>query len=405
MKTRPQQLNRRGFTLLLTLMALILLASLIVQFQVDSTMHIRSSDFRQEKIQCQYAAESALIIAPYLIKEALAQQRNPKDKTSPESGNPDPNNLLSGDPNSLLPDDPNYLDDISLQEPDQLPKMFLLKQNIINVGPVVVDIEIYDENSKMPMLWTLKSPFTRKAKNIDNQPMQLLANLLKCPKSTLTQAQKLTRKINRSITLPDSETFVYKRTSYSRGSRIRGRNRRQKKKVSRVTWRTRRIGGEPPIVQAREDQRRSEMADFASQWRRQLKTDDDYQELLAPLPQLPGSFNDYIGRWGHNRININTAPPEVLQAAFQPLNLTAPMVRAIVRQRDKSPLKTVGQLTHIEGIDQSILRPLKIFTTTQSDTFTVQIKARWGRSQYNMFAGIYRNRKGQLTTHAVFTGE
>ena len=147
------------------------------------------------------------------------------------------------------------------------------------------------------------------------------------------------------------------------------------------------------------------MSTFASQWQRALSDNLEYKDLSSPQGQQSEAWTDYLGIWGHNKVNINTAPAEVIEAAFEPLGFTTAMAQALVEHRREKPFSSTGQINDVKEIDQSISRAVRALTTIQSDTFSVLIKARLGRAQYNLFAAIYKSTNDQLLTQAVFAGE
>ena len=102
---------RAGMALLLTLMILVVITAVLVQYQVEATLFIRSSSYRLESQQCRYAAESGLVISHGIIKNMIFSraQAAPNEGTDPL----EPNSLMdSFDPNSLfdVSDDPNVWD-------------------------------------------------------------------------------------------------------------------------------------------------------------------------------------------------------------------------------------------------------------------------------------------------------
>ena len=57
------------------------------------------------------------------------------------------------------------------------------------------------------------------------------------------------------------------------------------------------------------------------------------------------------------------------------------------------------------GIDAHTHMELPFMGTHASDTFSIHIKARLGRANYNLLTGTYRNYKGAFVNYAIFSGD
>jgi len=394
MTIKEKKSNKRGFVLLLTLMVLIILATLIVQFQADTALHVRASGFRLEKIQCKYAAESGLMVASHLINDIMTTQRKrpttkqpaepePEPKQEPTDGSVDPNSII--DPDGIT--DPNAMLEKLLDVAAE-PLAFLLDRQTVEIGPATVEIEIQDENSKLPVLWALKSPY-KSGKDKDKKLIQNLAELLDIPVSTMDFAESKAMEIAGKLDIPDAEITV--RSIY------RTRNRRRDKKTGKVVtakkrpssqkiWRASRKPFRQKELSELREQRRETMALFGKQWNKTLEQDRDGELLTEPLIDRAGSFSDYLGVWGHDKININTAPAEVLEAAFKTMGMTSEMAQAIVDYRQRKLFANTSELQKATKINTNMYRALRIIVTTRSDTFTIKIKAKYGRAKYELFA-------------------
>ncbi|MBN1765713.1 MAG: general secretion pathway protein GspK [Sedimentisphaerales bacterium] len=432
MKRIPGQHERHGFTLLLTLVTLILLASIMVQFQLDTTVHLRASSYRADQIQCRYAAESALVIAGQLIKDKLKQSQETKTNVSLPSSSPDteddkallqamedlmgsdmteePNQL--GDPNEENPND--YSEDFLFDaERDKLPPYIFLKKTI-KIGKAEVDIEIQDENSKFPVFWILYSPYQKQAKYVDDA-LETLAELLETNYSAYKDTIQYTRDIGRPLAVPEPDRYLQQR-KYTRGSRkgqTSWRYTRSRRTIS--TRRSARNAGKQPKTLSPEElqsQQYQKMGMFATEWNHQFKHGELKESLGSRLENRPGTFNDYLGYWGNQRININTAPREVIEAAFKPIGMTPELAQAIVTHRKEVSLgRGTINLKKLEDIDTSIKvddeihQAIRYLALPASDTFSIRIKARLGRARYNLTSGMYKSRNGKIINHAIIPGE
>jgi len=259
-----------------------------------------------------------------------------------------------------------------------------------------VDIQIYDENAKLPLLWTIKSIYPKNRNRFDKSLIDQLTELLGTPSSISQQATSLIRNISGPLDISDLTVTLRK-------GRVRNRSRQSKQKT--------RLGWKPTSSRVRRKQRlvldkkRREALDvFGAQWHQMLRSDSEFKTLLPDPAEVSPVFVDYLGAWGHDKININTAPPEVLQAAFHPIGMDSKMVRAIVNYRQKNPIASSSIMRDISEIS-SIQTALRYFATVRSDTFTVKVKASLGKAQHNLFAVVSLRNTGQLQTNYITTGD
>ena len=376
--------GEKGMTLMLTLMILVVLSTIIVQFQMDAALYQRTASHRIEKEQCRYAAESGLVIAAHFIKETLRKYKGRFPKNLTLSSDSSMENSFPSDPNQTLPQDRSL--QRTLAE-SKIPPYVLLRE-IIQIGQTDLEIEIHDENAKWPVLWHLvgNNPYFERryrSQNHVQRGFNKFASLSRVNRNDAATALALINDTGKHFRLPPAEFTVDPIVSKDRATR-------------RVI--TRHIG----YTKKREDvlQRRNQMKLFGKVFKYRLIND----VLAAPLNQsLPGSsafFSDTLGIWGHNRININTASPELLKSAFLPLSLSDQKIRMIIDYRDKRPFNNTNDLRRIKGFDSYLLTRMRPLCVVGPETFTARITARIGRTQYRLLGSFYQS-QGQLILMAV----
>ena len=373
--------RQSGFTLLLTLMALIILAAVIVQFQSDSFLHLRASDHRSERMQARYAAESGIVIGSQLI-EQIARAARRKLQEAPAADQDSLGLEITDDPNDpnepLLPDEPP-------------PPPYIIDQRTRQIGLASVTIEVHDENAKWPLLWLIRSPLgssASRAISLAEKSFLSLGALLDADKDAVKDLVDTAQRIGKTLKLPPADTTVQLpgkrgKTSRSRRSRHRGYRRR---------------------LAERADQHKT-MGQFAPQWYAQLKDNPHTDAIGQPLLGRSDNLLDHLGSWGNNRININTASPEVLHSAFQELGLTLEHARAIVEHRNSTPFQRVRDVSQAADLDRTLTSALNKLCLVQSDVFSLHVVAQLGRTRYHLVAGLYKNHQGRIERLAVFPGE
>jgi len=366
----------RGITLLLTLVVLVVLAIVIVQFQADAHLYTRSSSYHLEQLQCRYAAESGIIVASHLIKEAVRKKLT--SSTKPDIME----DLLAFDPN-----DPNSFEIVF--EPndflEEKPPDFVILQKTIDIGSSEVTIEIHDEKGKWPMLWLLQRTFdysVRRGKTTD-EVFRRFAQDMSVERDLVNDTMKLARAIAKPLKIPKSKTIVT------------GRGKSRKVRNRRVSRRKRR---------GREKNLRKLTTTFGVNWQNTLLNDPYYAPLRDIAEDNRASFADHLGVWGHDRINLNTAPVELLENVLGPWGLTKEQAQAIVEQRKEKPIKSVGMLGKLKGMSKAQARNINHFCVVKSNTFSAHVRARVGRTQYRLSAGMFLNNKGKVERLAVIPG-
>jgi len=386
--TPPPAARKKGMTLMLTLMVLVVLATIIVQFQVDAALYERTTSYRLEKEQCRYAAESGLIIATHFINETLRKYK----------GRFPPNLTLSSGSSiwSTIPSDPNQLltQDSSPQGTDSGPDLpsFVLMRDNIQIGQTDVEIEIHDENAKWPVLWHMprNSPYFPETKMDQIQVSKgynLFTNLSKVNRDDARTALNMIYSMNNHLRFPAAE-FTINLT-----------NLNSKKRPSR------RIIYRPlSYTKKREEatERRNLMKIFGRDFKDRLINDIHVATLNQKLPGKSASFSDYLGIWGHNRININTATPELLNGAFLPLGLNDKKTRWLIEHRKKKPFIHTGDLDQMKKLGSDLVARMRPLCVVGPDTFTTKITARIGRTQYRLYGSFYQD-QGRLINMAVVT--
>jgi len=358
-----------------------ILATVATQFQADAALQTRASSYRLEKVKCRYAAESGMVVASVLVQEAIINEQNKLYQQDKQSNSP--KKRVNEEDEDSGNDSP-----------------FLVKQKTINIDGVEVKIEIYDENAKIPLLWFFKAPFgSMSASRGIETGMKKLGKLLDADTSAVNEAMKLIRTCGSDLVLPNSEIRLSKR-----GVRSSRRSSGQPK-ASRSSWR---VSQRFPSIAERnadEKMRREAMGVFSARWYNTLFTDPQEHPINESLAKHPGKFRDYLGSWGHNFVNINTAPTEVLESYFLPLGVSPKAIKQIDAYRKKTPFVHEGDLNKISEIGIESRRAVIVLSRVVSDTFTARVEARVGRARYSLLGGLYRNRKNRVVTQAVFPGE
>ncbi len=376
---RKDRIRReRGVTLLITLIVLVILAIILVQFQTEATIHVRSNEFRFDRLQCRYAAESGIIVAAQMIKQA---RRQPDTLQSPTE--PTMEDASLEDPNLLGDIDLPPLEDTEYQEP--LPSFVVMKKTI-EIGPVQVDLEIHDENAKWPLYWLVRSPFESSGTTKAEQSFRNYSRKLGISSLTSRNVIKQTQGLAQPLNLPKPPVIIQKSGS-----------------KNRLTRRTARVKFADRVRERLE--RNKHMAVFAAQWYQHLKDDPQFETFHQELEDRPGDFADYLSMWGTFMINVNTASEELIYYTFQNVGLTEQQAKAIVARREQKPYTNTGELQLVKGLGIALSNTIRGLCEVKSNTYSIHVDARFGRIRSRLLGGVYFDYGDQMQLAAVFSGD
>ena len=111
----------------------------------------------------------------------------------------------------------------------------------------------------------------------------------------------------------------------------------------------------------------------------------------------------YMGIWASDKVNINTAPRHVLEAAFVFGGDAEKIAEEIIQRRQIEPFQDIEQLrTALFRYSESIKKCEK-YITTVSTFFTVKITAISGSAKASAIIGVRKIGK-QLEKIAVING-
>ncbi|MHC4882570.1 MAG: hypothetical protein ACYSOH_03965 [Planctomycetota bacterium] len=266
----------------------------------------------------------------------------------------------------------------------------------LEMGPCKVTITIEDENAKMPLSWLVTS--SEDANKRSENALKTFCEWMSWNPDQLREmethvrdamdkiAEKKTFKLNPSPILLKTAT---KRTvsTRARTSRVRQASQRRRtattsRTISRVTTKER------PVI--------AHTTDFAKLFHSSLLN----REILArPLPDTGERMESplkYLSLWGAQRININTAPRNVLEAAFS-LAIDAfdlpEFTQEVIEKRKEKPLVSIDELAELGGLDTETMDNLKNYLTTTSTFFQLQVTSQSGNARSSAVATVVKEGK------------
>lgn len=110
----------------------------------------------------------------------------------------------------------------------------------------------------------------------------------------------------------------------------------------------------------------------------------------------------YLGMWGTRRVNINTAPRHVLEAAFNFGGDYVQIADSIIIERRTEPFKSIDDLKERLFRYSDSIENCEEFITTESDMFTIRVKATSGTATARAIIAVRRN-NGEFEKIAAFS--
>ncbi len=374
LRRRPR---RSAMALVLTLMTLIVLTAIVVHFQQEAGLYLRSSSYQAERLQCRYAAESGLVIAGNIVRGMLYNPESPINLSQRTGG--------ASLPDMSQIDDPNFSLEV-LEE--QLKEFFVVHTEALSIGEAEVEIEVQDENAKWPVLWLLRSPYrSRSAQREFSDFAESMGIKSTDAYRAYTYIMKIGHQLDRNLPQAERQVVVDDR-------RVSGNSRYQNVRRFRSFQRQ----------MLDEKQRRETMGEFAQRWQRTLVDTEELAPLREPLPDRGYAFNDLVGIWGNNLVNINTASAEVLFTAFKPVGLTKAGAESIVEYRQTTPFRQPTDLAQVGGLQKEVVERMRDLCVVRSDSFSVHVTARLGRTTYHLIGSVY-DFKGRVKFLSLVTDD
>jgi len=260
----------------------------------------------------------------------------------------------------------------------------------LEIGPCKVTITIEDENAKMPLSW-----FVTDSKQTNKQAENALKTFcewmswdqqqLSDLEATITEAmdeihKKKAFKLNPGpIILKTTTSRTTKRPTTSRSRRRTTRSR-----TTRQTTTKKR-----PAV--------AHTTDFAKLFHSSLL---DQEFLARPLPDTGERIENplkYLSLWGAQRVNVNTAPRHVLEAAFSLAEMGSfnlpEFTQQVIEARQEKPLQKIDELKNLGGLDAATMKKLDNYLTTTSTFFQIHITSRSGNARSSAVATVVKEGK------------
>jgi hypothetical protein len=264
----------------------------------------------------------------------------------------------------------------------------------LEIGECEVTISIEDENAKMPLSWLVTNNMTtnKQAK----VALQTFAEWMAISDDTATalvkELEELSKyklfKLNYSTVLLPVDTAAPKQPQPPAApptGRASGRRRAPTQRTAQPQPQ------QPPQQKIRPEV--AHAADFAKLFHSSLLNLEPLAVLQKEMAFENENAMKYLALWGSQRININSAPRQVLQAAFTFGGNPEEIADAVILARKEKIIKSVAQLrSSLPEYSSSIERAVP-YIDTESKFFSVHVTSRCGKAKVSSVAAVIKEGK------------
>lgn len=285
-------------------------------------------------------------------------------------------------------DDLNQTDSFSVRGPYGPPWPLAVPPIEFEIGSANVRIEIEDENAKYPLGWAVLDD-----KKIEREVMAGSESFfewmwydLENLESAAADIDKIKRQLGEISRIKTFKINFTPVTKLERKPVATSRTRT----TTRTTARTTRTRTVRTTISA-EQQKHRQSVSFAKLFHSSML---DIELLAKPTIESETrkeSALKYLGTWGSTKVNINTAPRHVLEAAFIFGGDEVKIANEIILRRRIKPFENIDDLKKELFQYSDSIEKCEKFISTKSTFFTIRIKAVSGVAEASTVIAIIKD--------------
>jgi hypothetical protein len=417
--------NRPGVILLVTLVLLVVLATLgyTLSSHVTAQRHRNQYiiDYSNARYGCDSAVKYALATLEELDPELVSRPNEPdfsdlfaldeigyqellaqwgvesqsdtfnKGKKYDDKSGIDDVNGIGRDKSGMAGfKDPNS---IVIRGPYGPPWPFVTEPSEFEIGTAKIRIEIEDENAKYPLGWALmNNPELKREIEAGFQTFCEMMRLDYIHVESLREQLKQIGEIKPfEITFkPITKTVRTPIATTAKTTDKNSTSRTPRTRISRTTV---------PVSK----QISGQTAHFAKLFHRSLIDTEPLAQPTIVVGDRKEYPLKYMGLWGTRQVNINTAPRHVLEAALIFGGNEVEIAEEIIRQRREEPFANIEDFKNKLSRYSESVGKCEEFITTQSTFFTIKITSTSGVARASSIIAITKE-GNNVTRIAVING-
>jgi DNA uptake protein ComE-like DNA-binding protein len=284
--------------------------------------------------------------------------------------------------------DANDSNELYVKGPYGPPWPYITKPIEIEFGNAKLTIELIDENAKLPLVWAMTND-----PNSKEEAQAAFVTFCEWMQMKQSEIQPILEEFEQikevkpfNIALKPVTTTTKEAVDPNTQNPATGRAARR---ISRLRQRGR--VREKIVQQTRPES--AHILDFAKILHSPMV---DLETLAKPVnysETRPESALKYISLWGTQKVNINTAPRQVLEAAFTYGGDAPDIAQKIIDERRIKPFTGIDDFKkRLVSYTASILK-CEPYITTESDFYSIRVKATSGVARVCATAGIKKEKQ------------
>lgn len=302
----------------------------------------------------------------------------------------DYNSVDANDYNSITMTDINDINIMYVRGPYGPQWPYVSKPLEIEFGTAKIEVEIIDENAKLPLVWALSTDANDKdaakaAVTVFCEWMQMNQNEIA---ALQTQFDEIKDVKPFSLSLKEVTTVTTQTADANAGAAQAAPDNRVARRLSRL--RQRRANALQTITQTRSAS--GHTLDFAKILHSPMV---DLEKLAKPVNEDENRIESalkYVSLWGTQKVNINSAPRHVLEAAFTYGGDAPDIAQKIIDERRIKPFESIDDLkkrllTYYKSIEKSMP-----YITTSSNCYSIRVIATSGVARVCAAAAIKKEK-------------
>lgn len=263
------------------------------------------------------------------------------------------------------------------------PKWPLVKPAMeFDIGTASVKIELHDENAKYPLGWAMLDDPEMRREALAG--FETFCEWMDVNRIAVGQLEEQLAQLNEEkryrLKFEEIKQVTKKKIKIPRSSRLR-RTRRDRR-VRRT--RTKTIVKKVPAT--------VHLTDFAKLFSSSLVDTETLARPTIASDDRKESALKYIGLWGSNKVNVNSAPRQVLEATFMFGGDAQPIAQGIIERRRIKPFEDVNDLKRALFRYSGSVERCKDFIVTDSDFFTIRVTATSGVAEASAVVSVRKTK-------------
>jgi len=264
----------------------------------------------------------------------------------------------------------------------------------VEIGPATVKIEVEDENAKYPLGWMLLGD-----KEVEREVLAGFETFCEWMDVNELHIYSLELELEELSEIKHFEVKfepLTKRVRQSTGSKdAKGSSRGRTSRRSRYQYTTKSVSVSKQMA--------TQAADFGRLFHSSLIDTELLARPTVISDRRKESALKYTGMWGSRKVNINTAPRHVLEAAFIFGGDADKIAEEIIQRRRIKPFTDITDLRNSLLEYSDSIRDCEDYITTVSNFFTIKVTAVSGVAEASAIIAITKEGK-ETTKIAIISG-